>query len=140
MKEETSPLILEHLEYLIPDESERNHILNFLAFLVQQPGEKIHHALLIQGEQGTGKSFLAAAMERLLGSSNVATVDTSELKGDFTGWMKGAQLIVVEEMMAMGRLELMNKLKPLITQPHLRINEKYVPQYRMPNRANFLLF
>ena len=79
-------------------------------------------------------------MESLLGLPNVVTVDTSELKGDYTGWMKHAQLIVIEEMMAMGRVELMNKLKSLITQPHVRINEKYVPQYRMPNRANFLLF
>lgn len=68
------------------------------------------------------------------------TVDTAELHSDFTSWIKQAQLVVVEEMMAFGRRDLMNKLKPMITQPHLRINEKYVPQYDMPNRANFLLF
>jgi hypothetical protein len=34
----------------------------------------------------------------------------------------------------------MNKLKPLITQHHVRINEKFTPPYRIPNRANFLIF
>jgi hypothetical protein len=34
----------------------------------------------------------------------------------------------------------MNKLKPLITQTHMRINEKFTPTYRIPNRANFMMF
>ncbi len=131
---------LKHMNYLIPDRKARNHVLDFMAHIVQRPGDKINHAILLQGEQGTGKSFLCAALELILGQHNVAVVDTTELHSSFTGWIKDVQLVVVEEMMAFKRQDLMNKFKPLITQPHLRINEKYVPQYRFPNRVNFLLF
>jgi hypothetical protein len=131
---------LSHLSYVIPDPAAREHILDFMAVLLQRPGEKIDHAVLLIGEQGTGKTFLAKAMEIVLGSLNVVTVDPAELQSDFNGWLKNAQLVVIEEMMAFGRRELMNKLKPLITQSRVRINEKFALPCRIPNRANFMMF
>jgi hypothetical protein len=129
-----------HIEYLIPDKMARDHVLDSLAFQVQRPGEKVSHAILIQGMEGTGKSFIGQAMKKVLGPHNVTAVDSNELRSDYTGWIKDTQLVIVEEMMALGRRDLMNKLKPMITQPYFRINEKYVVQYEIANRANFLLF
>jgi hypothetical protein len=46
----------------------------------------------------------------------------------------------VEEMMAKARQEIMNKLKPMITEPWCTIREMYRPAYEQPNRFNFLFF
>ncbi|WP_448187728.1 primase-helicase family protein [Azospirillum sp. sgz301742] len=128
---------LRHVEYLLPDDAVRSHVLNWLAFTVQHPAEKIYHAIVLQGMQGAGKSYLARVLKALHGAKNVHEVSTDEIHGDFTGWLEAKQVILVEELMAAGRLELANKLKPMITQEEIRINEKHVRPYRIKNVANF---
>jgi hypothetical protein len=131
-------VFLNHFEYLIPEPNERDHVLNFLAHILQKPLERINHALLIQGKQGVGKSYVGEVMRWLLGDSNVALVGTSELHSDWSGFLEGKRLILIEELMAGGRLELSNKLKPWITQEKIRVNEKYVPMHDIENRAAFV--
>lgn len=131
---------LEHMAYIVPDEYERNAVLNYLAHLVQRPEEKIHFALVIRGEQGTGKSAIGELMLRIIGRSNVTKPSNDELLEKWTGWQEGAQLAVVEELMTLGRLEITNRLKPLITDPTLRIQEKYQTTYTIDNRLNLLCF
>lgn len=132
--------LLDHVAYLFPDGPEGNILLDYLAFQYQYPGEKIHWAVLLEGAPGNGKSFFATLMRLVLGDSNVSMVHNDQLHETFTGWQRNTQLIVVEEMMARARLELMNKLKPMITESWCTIREMYRPPYQQPNRFNFLFF
>lgn len=129
-----------HCTYMLPDERERNIFLDFIAFCLQKPGEKIAWALLLQGKQGTGKSYFGTVMRLLLGEHNVSSPSNESIHEPYTGWQKSCQLVVIEELMARGRLELMNKLKPMITQPIAVIREMYKPPYEQPNRFNLLMF
>lgn len=131
---------LDHVNYLYPDPKEANILLSYLAFQVQCPGEKVHWALLLEGDPGAGKSYFATVMSRVLGEHNVATISSEQLHESFTGWQRNTQFIVVEEMMAKQRLELMNKLKPMITESWCQIREMYRPTYKQANRFNFLFF
>lgn len=131
---------LDHIKYLFPEGEEANILLDYLAFQVKNPGEKVHWAVLIEGDQGNGKSYFATVMRLVLGAHNVRMVTNEELHEVFTKWQRNTQLVVVEEMMAKGRLELMNKLKPIITEPWCTIREMYRPAYEQPNRFNFLFF
>jgi len=131
---------LEHMAYIVPDVRERAAVLDYLAHLVQRPEEKIHFALVIRGEQGTGKSSIGELMVRIIGRSNVTKPSNDELLEKWTGWQEGAQLAIVEELMTLGRLEVTNRLKPLITDPTLRIQEKYQTTYTIDNRLNLLCF
>ena len=131
---------LKHCEYILPDDHERSIMLDFLAYNIQKPGKKIHWALLLQGVQGTGKSYFGSVMRLCLGEDNVSNPSNEAIHEAFTGWQKRCQLVVIEELMAKGRLELMNKLKPMITQPISIIREMYRPPYEQPNRFNLLLF
>lgn len=132
-------LFTDHIRLIFPEQYVAEHILHWLAFLVQHPGEKIMHALLIQGEQGIGKTFIAHAMGRVLGRHNVGIVDHSETASNYTGWMRGKQLVAIEEVIGQRRKEFMNHLKALITADRIRINEKYTPVYEIPNRTNLML-
>jgi hypothetical protein len=129
---------LNHVNYLFPNPEEARIVLDYLAYQVQHPGKKVHWALLIQGTQGNGKSYLGYVMRLVLGPHNVRNVQSDTLHETFTGWLRNTQFIVVEELMARGRMELMNKLKPMITEPWVTIREMYKPVYEQKNRFNFL--
>jgi len=129
-----------HIDYLFPSKEESQILIQYLAYQVQHPGIKVHWALMLEGDPGTGKSYFGLVMRACLGDHNVRMVHNEQLHEAFTGWLRNTQLIVVEEMMARQRLELMNKLKPLITEPWIMIREMYRPPYEQPNRSNFLFF
>lgn len=131
---------LDHVATLVPDAAEREVLLDWLAFQVQHPGEKMNWALFLGGAPGAGKDTLLTPLLRAVGVHNYANVSPEDLASGYTDWLVGAQLVVVEEMMNFDRREVMNKLKPLITTPpeKLRVNAKFVPQYYIPNRGNFI--
>lgn len=131
---------LEHMAYIVPDDRERAAVLDYLAHLVQRPEEKVHFALLVRGVEGTGKSAIGEIMLRIIGAGNVTKPKNDELLEKWTGWQEGAQLAIIEELMTMGRLEVSNRLKPVITDPTLRIEEKYQTTYTIDNHLNLLCF
>jgi hypothetical protein len=130
----------DHLEYLFPDATERGHVLDFMHFVCVRPDVKVMFAPLIQGAQGTGKTALGVLLKRIIGAANVSEPSPDELKERWTKWQEGASLAIVEELMTNGRLELANKLKPVITNDSLRIEDKGAPLYSIPNHLNLLCF
>lgn len=131
---------LDHVSYLFPDAEERDHLLDYLALLVRVPPPKIMFALLVHGQGGTGKSWLGQLMERIIGKPNTVKPGNDEVISRWTAWTEGAQLAVIEELMAIGRLEVTNRLKPIITEPTLRIEDKGCRIYSIPNHLNLMCF
>ncbi|AUJ64194.1 hypothetical protein B9057_07710 [Aestuarium zhoushanense] len=130
----------EHLEYLFPDPVERGYVLDFMHFVCCRPEVKVMFSPLIQGQQGTGKTALGVLLKRIIGAANVAEPSPDELRERWTKWQEGASLAIVEELMTNGRLELANKLKPVITNETLRIEDKGAPLYSIPNHLNMMCF
>ncbi len=120
------------------DESAIRHVISFLAYTVQYPGERINHALVIQGAQGIGKDSILIAMTKVLGHHNIAQVTLQNVESQFNDWLFGKQLIVFQEMLAPGRRSIYNKLKTYITDPLHTVNAKHLPLQRVPNRANYV--
>jgi hypothetical protein len=139
---EEPELFLEHLAYVLDsDEAAIEHVLNFLAHLVQRPQERIGHALLITSEaKGIGKSTLGTVVRRLVGEQNSRVAQTKDLKSSFDGWLMGKLVVQVDEVYEAGNWDLANKLKPLITEPTVSANIKYGPQIEIENYARFLMF
>lgn len=131
-------ILVNHLRYLCPTDEEFELLADCLAFMVQYPGQKLKFSPVIIGKQGTGKSALATLMSTILGAHNTAHVTTGEMRSDFNGWIAEKQLVIVEEIMAEGRIAIMNVLKPLITEGTITINRKYIPSYKIENVANFI--
>jgi hypothetical protein len=124
----------EHLEFLFPDEEERNHLLNWLAWFYQNPKRKPKHALLIQGYvQGTGKSFIVDMLSKIIGEHNVTQVSQSDLAGSFNGYAMRTKLISIEELRALDKGSVKMALHDIITQDMISINEKNMPKFEMRN-------
>ncbi len=130
----------EHMRFMFPDDNDRALVMDYLATTVQRPAEKLHFALLIRGEQGSGKSAIGELMRRIIGDRNVVKPSNDEVVNRFTVWQEGAQLAIIEELMTLGRMEVANRLKPVITEPTLRIEEKYGNPYSIPNHLNLICF
>jgi Family of unknown function (DUF5906) len=133
---------LGHLAYILDSDGPAiEHVLNFLAHLVQRPQERIGHALLITSEaKGIGKSTLGNVVRRLVGEQNSRVVQTKDLKSSFDGWLMGKLVVQVDEVYEGGNWDLANKLKPLITEPTVSANIKYGPQVEIDNYARFIMF
>jgi len=134
--------MLGHLEAVIEDPRDREMLLDYIAWTVQQPGKKIRWAILVWGHEGIGKTFLAEMCQAMLGTSNVKPVDPAMLGGNFQDWAAGSLLNFVEEIRLEGkdRYAILNKMKPYISNGSVHINPKGKTSYTAVNVTNYMMF
>jgi hypothetical protein len=126
----------EHYEYL----------LNYLAHLVQKPGEKPGIALVMRGRKGAGKSFL---FENVMASiidgnggapeSYFQTADSKLVFGDFNAPMEKNLMFVAEEAFWAGDKRNMAKLNDGITCRYLPIHAKHRDPPMMRSFSRFVI-
>ncbi len=141
--DEAGELYLAHMANLIREPEFQRTITDYLAFHIQRPGEKVNWAPLIQSTKGAGKSFLAEMMAVLLGRQNTMKVEGSiVMDRQYNDWAYSHQLVILEEVRVVGtnRYAVMDKLKPLITDTEISLNEKFASLRKVPNVSNYLLF
>ena len=132
---------LDLLNRMIPNDADRASLLAYFAACVQHPGVKFQWAPLIQGVEGNGKTFLATAVARAIGDQFVHKPNAADLGGGggkFTAWLQGKLFIIVEEIYTADRREVLDILKPMITNDMIEIQGKGKDQYTGDNRANFV--
>jgi hypothetical protein len=129
-------------ERLIPDDAERGHVFDVMAFKLQQPRLKINHAILHGGRQGVGKDTFWHPF--LWSVGNVALVQNNEI-GQQWGYAYESEVIVLNELRQSDMRDqraLENVLKPLIAAPptHLSVNRKGKHPYDAINRLQLIAF
>jgi hypothetical protein len=132
---------LQHIDLLVEDPQERGVILDWLSYVYQNPGKKMTWALLIQGAEGVGKSYFANMMQALLGR-NMKTIDAMAVVNRFNAWAHGATLVAVEEIKISGenKYDIIDRLKPIISNPVVSIEEKGRDIRTVPNFSNYMMF
>lgn len=137
--------MLRHFRKLIPNSKERNALLDYIAFIVQNPGTKVLWMPIIKGGKGIGKSIIAnEILVPILGHKNVKTPMASEIGGQFNSWMLDTQLIIFHELKLGNtrreKLQLTDSLKEVITEPMLSATYKGIDSYQVFNFANVIGF
>ncbi len=134
---------LDHVTMIFGERGDpaREHILNFLGFVMQNPGIKINHAPVILGQQGVGKDTAFTPVFEALGWHNVTQVKPQELGGDFTQFLQN-QVVSVSEMMNFTKREVYNQLKDWIAAPPLfvTVNKKNQQPFAIPNTQIWIFF
>ena len=117
-------------------------LIDWMAFNVQNPGRKVRWAPLIKGVEGDGKTVMGEMMGCVMGRSNVKNVSPKVLGTDFTGWAQGNCLIVLEEIKLSGhnRYDILNAVKPMITNDNIEIHAKGKETYDVHNTSNYIAF
>jgi hypothetical protein len=135
------------------------HLLQWLANAVLRPGAKTLWAPLIQGAQGSGKSFLGYMLRKALGDNlyfkngalaadpagHVRVVGPNDLtnSGGFTDWAVGRAVTVLEEIYVSGgrKWDVDNAMKTFLTEPLVSINRKGAGMLNnFPNVCNYIAF
>jgi len=126
---------------LVPD-YEAEMMIRFMAHNVQFPGKKISWCPLIKGTQGDGKTTLGMILMAVLGRRNVKVITTNEVTSAFNEWAHGACVGIMEEIRVMGhnRHDVMNQLKPLITNEVSGIIPKGRKGFHVFNTQNYIAF
>jgi hypothetical protein len=129
------------VKLLYPDEAE--HIENYLAFKIQNPGVKINHALVLGGSQGIGKDTILIPVKEAIGPWNWQEISPEQMLGRFNGWQKGVMLRINEfrDMRDNRRTDFYEQSKVLMAAPPdvLRVDEKNLREHYVFNVCGVII-
>lgn len=134
-------LFMDHVRNTVATEREQRILIDFMAFVLQNPGMRVRWALLLHGIEGNGKSFFYTVMQMALGL-RARVVSTTAINSDFTGWAEGALLIGIEEIRIAGtnKYAILDKMKPLITNDTIAVVAKRKDEKTVPNFTSYMMF
>ena len=116
---------------------------SYLAHCIKYPGHKIPWAVLLQSAPGIGKQLVDEVIKYCLGETYTYTPKAEELVSGasrFNGWMREKTMITVNEIRVGERRDLLEGLKPLITDRRIAVEGKGVDQKMEDNVANWIFF
>lgn len=134
-------IFMEHMRYMFNnDEESMGHFLDWIAYTVRYPQERIQHAVLMIGSHGTGKGWFYKVLELMLGAQNVSVVGNQDLESDFNTWVSQRTLAVIDDITPTNGVAMWDKIKSEITELVLEINRKYGGKGKERVFANILIF
>ena len=107
--------------------------------MIKYPATKNICPTLISKE-GSGKGTLMMLLQKMIGDSKYfeTTSPSSHVWGDFNGIMSSAFLVNLDELSKKETMECEGKIKGLITNPKMTINNKGINAYHMMSYHRFI--
>jgi hypothetical protein len=135
---------VEHWHVLYPNNAD--YCIDWLACRTQRPGVKINHALFLGGAPKIGKDTLLEAVVYTLGTWNVKNIKLNHLVSRNNEFLKAliVRLCEVRDVGEPGAADLYrlnDHMKDMLATPPdtIRINEKYINEYYILNRAGMII-
>lgn len=116
-----------------------DYTMGWLARMVQQPATPGEVALVLCGGRGTGKSFFAVQLGKLLGRHFLHVSNSSHLTGNFNSHLRDLVLLFGDEAFFAGDKKHASILKTLITEHTLTIERKGVDVENAPNFIHLIM-
>lgn len=136
-------LLVGKLRFESPEIRER--LLDWMAWCVQHPDQKINHGVLLGGRHGIGKDSMWEPVWRIFGEQNVEQIKGDDLLSDFNSYLARTKMLVVQEVEFGDHKDAQRisaRMKPALAAPPgtLRVNEKGVREYQVPNLVQTVAF
>lgn len=135
--------VKDHVRHLLADKRERRLFVDWLSWVVQNPGRHANWAIVLQGVQGDGKSFFGFLLRAVMGVSNVRMLNAHIFESGFTDWTIGQCVTCVEEVRLIkhqNKYEILNRIKPFITNNVIEVHPKGKAPHDATNTTSYLLF
>jgi hypothetical protein len=141
----SSPITLfkNHISILCNHQEEvTTWFLHWLAFCIQYPDKKRGNMPTFVSNEGAGKNLLLQVLRKLMGSSKIleSTQPDRDVYGSFNGMMASAYLVILSELSATDLKDAKGRIKALITDETIMINQKGVDAYELPSYHKFIVF
>jgi hypothetical protein len=118
------------------DEDTCQWVMRWLAYPLRHPGAKMDMGIVVNGDQGTGKSmFFSRVAARLYPAGAGRVMHTTQLHGVFSQWSADTRLAVVEGTFSKKNAA---RLKELIAATALQVSAKFEKSQTRKNRTNFV--
>ena len=128
------------LAFAIPDKTQRNHLLDWISWGLQNEAQKPTWSILLYSEEkGTGKSTIGEVLEALFGADNTSAVNgIKSLTQRFAADVLSKKLILAEEVHISSHSDEGNALKDIITSDRVTVEPKYQAAVTIPQKSCFL--
>lgn len=131
---------LRYLKYIVcqGDAARYNYLQKWIYEVIVEK-RKPETAIVLIGEQGTGKTTLCHFLRKIVGDRSAIFVNkSSEATGKHNSHFEGKMIVFSEEAVHSTDKKGVNVLKDHITNDVLLINRKMVPQYTVRNNMAFV--
>jgi hypothetical protein len=119
------------------DQDLYQYLINYLAHMLQQPQDKPEVMIVLMGDEGAGKSFYFRLLKAIWGRSALLVQDMDSVVGQFNKPLETAFVVCMDEALFVGDKKAQDKLKSMITEPTIQIEQKYEPRHQIASFHRF---
>ena len=135
---------LYHIRHIICDDDPKveDYVIRWVSYVLQNPGKKTGTALIILGQQGTGKNIFTNTICKLIANYTSPNVDSiNDVVGKYNAMLENKMLIVFNEIQNFGEGKFANfdTFKSVITETRFRAEEKFIEKREAEQVANIIL-
>ena len=109
------------------DSNSFDYLIRYLAHMVQRPDEKPGVMLVLLGRQGTGKGMFFKLLRAIWSRTTLLVTDVDQVVGRFNACLERNYAVCMDEALFCGDRKALDRLKSMITEPHINIEQKYQP-------------
>ena len=115
------------------------YLLDWIARLFQQPSLPGEVAIVLKGEEGSGKGILCRAVIDILGQHGLHITSSDHLVGKFNAHLRDCIALFADEAFFAGDRQHIGRLKALITEPSIAIEGKGRDVVFVKNRLHVMM-
>lgn len=130
-----------HIYYVICNGNQEHcdWVMDWMADAVQDPANPKGCAVVMKGEEGTGKGTLADSFGRLFGGHYRHLIDDAHLTGNFNAHMMDAVFVFADEITWGGNKKSAGKLKGMVTEKYVIGERKGVDAVSYRNMIHMMI-
>jgi hypothetical protein len=134
-------LLLDHIRDNVcgSDQLLYDYTIGWMAWAVQHPAEPGQTALVLRGDMGVGKGFLARTFGKLFGRHFIHVSNAQHLTGNFNAHLRDCAVLFADEAFFAGDRRHASTLKALVTEDSIMVEPKGVDAEAVPNCLHILM-
>ncbi len=129
---------INHVRKLLPNGDDADILLTWMQSVAQNPGHKTAWAPVLQGVEGNGKTVITSVLRHAVGEEYTHDIRPDNIQDKYNTWMRKSLFAVVEEIKVNGKLEILEVLKPIITNYRTEIRDMRVAGVTGTNYVNLI--
>lgn len=121
------------------DHERFDYLMGWMARMIQHPDTPGEVAVVLKGNEGTGKGTLANALAAIIGHHSLSISNGKHLTGNFNAHLRDLVFLFADEAFFAGDKASIGVLKAIITEPCLTIEGKYRDTVQVPNFLHVIM-
>jgi hypothetical protein len=132
-------VIMEYLRDVICSADRRlfSYLIRYLTHMLQKPEEKPGIMIVLLGGQGTGKGSLFRLLKAIWRHTTLQVSDVAHVIGNFNAAIERNYVVCMDEALFSGDRKALDRLKSMVTEPTVTIEQKYQPRRTISSYHRF---